>query len=44
MKKTFNVLPLQAIADDERLLGFHASLASPDEGNIPDFPTMPGNR
>ena len=34
----------QAIAEDERLLGFHASLASPDEGNIPGFPATPGNR
>ena len=34
----------QAIAEDERLLGFHASLASPGEGNIPGFPKTPGNR
>ena len=34
----------QAIAEDERLLGFHASLSSPDEGNIPGFPATPGNR
>ena len=34
----------QAIAEDERLLGFHASLASPGEGNIPGFPSTPGNR
>ena len=34
----------QAIAEDVKLLGFHASLARPDEGNIPGFPSTPGNR
>ena len=34
----------QAIAEDEKLFGFHSSLARPDEGNIPGFPSTPGNR
>ena len=34
----------QDIEADERLVGFHASLANPGEGNIPGFPKTPGNR
>ena len=34
----------QAIKEDKKLAGFHASLASPEEGNIPGFPQSPGNR
>lgn len=32
----------QAIEADERLKGFHASIADPDQGNIPGFPETPG--
>ena len=34
-------LTSQAIKTDERLAGFHASLANPKEGNIPGFPKTP---
>ena len=34
----------QDIEADEKLAGFHASLANPKEGNIPGFPQTPGNR
>ena len=34
----------QAVSDDPKLVGFHASLASREEGNIPGFPSTPGTR
>jgi len=34
----------QAIEEDEKLAGFHASLANTEEGNIPGFPQNAGDR
>lgn len=34
----------QAVQEDQKLIGFHASLADPGQGNIPGFPASPGSR
>jgi len=34
----------QEVEEDEKLKGFHASLADSKRGNIPGFPETPGNR
>merc|ERR1712037_719329 len=34
----------QEVEEDEKLKGFHASLADSERGNIPGFPETPGNK
>jgi len=34
----------EEVEEDDKLKGFHASLADPERGNIPGFPETPGNR
>ena len=40
----FSSLLLQEMEKDEKLTEFFASLADPNQGNIPGFPRAPGDR
>ena len=43
-KHQLNNSTSQEVEEDEKLKGFHASLADSERGNIPGFPETPGNR
>ena len=43
-KHQLNNSTSQEVEEDEKLKGFHASLADSERGNIPGFPETPGNK